>query len=93
MEIRLHLCRQNGMGFNSAISRTAVAVTPIILMLDDVWESLPKVIFSSLAVVGSVVAWTLPETRDRCLPETIDDIENRRSGEKLLLPSKQCLAN
>ncbi|XP_056441397.1 solute carrier family 22 member 7-like [Gadus chalcogrammus] len=85
--------RQNGMGFNSAISRTAVAVTPIILMLDDVWESLPKVIFSSLAVVGSVVAWTLPETRDRCLPETIDDIENRRSGEKLLLPSKQCLAN
>ena len=93
LEIRLHLCRQNGMGLNSAVSRSAVAITPLILMLDDVWESMPKVIFSSLAVLGSVVAWTLPETCDRCLPETIDEVENRRSGLELSPPSKECLTN
>ncbi|KAK0138876.1 Solute carrier family 22 member 7 [Merluccius polli] len=72
--------RQNGMGFNSSISRTAVAVTPLILLLEDVWHSLPKVIFCSVATVGAAVLWTLPETRDRCLLETIEDIEAQGGG-------------
>ncbi|CAL8328819.1 unnamed protein product [Merluccius merluccius] len=86
--------RQNGMGFNSSISRTAVAVTPLILLLEDVWHSLPKVIFCSVATVGAAVLWTLPETRDRCLLETIEDIEAQGGGAggKMPLCSKQHLA-
>ncbi|XP_029949202.1 solute carrier family 22 member 7-like [Salarias fasciatus] len=67
--------RQNGMGYNSFMARFGVAVAPLILLLDDVWKELPQVVLCSSAVIGAIVARTLPETRDRSLPETIEDIE------------------
>ncbi|XP_072241146.1 solute carrier family 22 member 7-like [Leuresthes tenuis] len=67
--------RQNGMGYNSFMARFGVAVTPLILLLDEVWKELPQVVFCSVAVLGGIVARTLSETRNRCLPETIEDIE------------------
>ncbi|AWP05543.1 putative solute carrier family 22 member 7-like [Scophthalmus maximus] len=67
--------RQNGMGFNSFMARLGVAVAPLILLLDDVWMQLPQVVLFSSAVLGGIVASTLPETRNRCLPETIEDVE------------------
>ncbi|XP_037530833.1 solute carrier family 22 member 7-like [Nematolebias whitei] len=67
--------RQNGMGYNSSMARLGVAMAPLILLLDGVWKELPQVVLCSTAVFGSMVARTLPETRNRCLPETIEDIE------------------
>ncbi|XP_041839446.1 solute carrier family 22 member 7-like [Melanotaenia boesemani] len=67
--------RQNGMGYNSFMGRFGVAVAPLILLLDEIWKELPQMVLCSAAVVGGVVARTLSETRKRCLPETIDDIE------------------
>ncbi|KAM4603357.1 solute carrier family 22 member 7-like [Polymixia lowei] len=69
--------RQNAMGYNSFMARIGVAVAPLILLLDEVWRDLPQVVLCSAAVLGGVVAWTLPETRNRCLPETIEDVEQR----------------
>ncbi|XP_056136456.1 solute carrier family 22 member 7-like [Lampris incognitus] len=69
--------RQNAMGYNSFMARIGVAVAPLILLLDEVWLNLPQVIICSLAVLGGIVARTLPETRNRCLPETIEDIEQQ----------------
>jgi len=63
------------MGYNSFMARFGVAVTPLILLLDEVWKELPQVVFCSVAVLGGVVARTLSETRNKCLPETIEDIE------------------
>ncbi|XP_076141338.1 solute carrier family 22 member 7-like [Alosa pseudoharengus] len=71
--------RQNGMGYNSFMGRVGVAVAPLILLLDDVWLGLPQLILCCIAVGSSLVASRLPETRDRCLPETIEDIEGTRS--------------
>ncbi|TWW59714.1 solute carrier family 22 member 7-like [Takifugu flavidus] len=68
--------RQNGMGFNSSMARMGVAVSPLILLLDEVWKHLPQVILCSTAMLGAMVARTLRETRNRCLAETIEDIEN-----------------
>ncbi|XP_030584647.1 solute carrier family 22 member 7-like [Archocentrus centrarchus] len=70
--------RQNGMGYNSFMARFGVAVAPMILLLDEVWKELPQVVLCCLAVFGAIVASTLPETRNRCLPETIEDIEQKR---------------
>ncbi|XP_041921726.1 solute carrier family 22 member 7-like [Alosa sapidissima] len=67
--------RQNGMGYNSFMGRVGVAMAPLILLLDDVWLGLPQLILSCIAVGSSLVASRLPETRDQCLPETIEDIE------------------
>ncbi|KAM9856825.1 solute carrier family 22 member 7-like [Aulostomus maculatus] len=69
--------RQNGMGYNSFMARLGVAVAPLILLLDDVWKHLPQVVLCSAAVLGGMVASRLAETRDRCLPETIEDIEEQ----------------
>ncbi|XP_034044038.1 solute carrier family 22 member 7-like [Thalassophryne amazonica] len=67
--------RQNGMGYNSCMARLGVALTPLILLLDEFWKHLPQMVLCSVAVLGGIVASTLSETRNRCLPETIEDIE------------------
>ncbi|XP_059189465.1 solute carrier family 22 member 7-like [Centropristis striata] len=67
--------RQNGMGYNSFMARFGVAVAPLILLLEEVWKDLPQVVLCSTAILGAIVARTLSETRNRCLPETIEDIE------------------
>nr|XP_046235363.1 solute carrier family 22 member 8-like [Scatophagus argus] len=69
--------RQNGMGYNSFMARLGVAVAPLILLLDEVWKDLPQVVLCSAAVLGGIAARTLSETRNRCLPETIEDIEQQ----------------
>ncbi|XP_072546658.1 solute carrier family 22 member 7-like [Salminus brasiliensis] len=73
--------RQNGMGYNSFLARLGVAIAPLILLLDEVWGHLSQVILCSVALLAGLVAYQLPETRHRCLPETIEDIEG---GEKSL---------
>ncbi|XP_067106805.1 solute carrier family 22 member 7-like [Osmerus mordax] len=67
--------RQSGMGYNSFLARLGVSVAPLILMLEEVWRDLPQVVLCLLAILGGAVASMLPETRDRYLPETIEDIE------------------
>lgn len=63
------------MGFNSFMARVGVAVTPLILLLDEVWKHLPQIIICGTALLGAAVAKTLRETHNRCLAETIEDIE------------------
>ncbi|XP_076585132.1 solute carrier family 22 member 7-like [Chaetodon auriga] len=70
--------RQNGMGYNSFMARLGVAMAPLILLLDEVWKDLPQLVLCSAAVLGAIVARTLSETRARCLPETIEDIEEQQ---------------
>jgi len=71
-------CRQNGMGYTSFVARFGVSVAPLILLSDDIWSHFSQVILSSLALSAAFVAYHLPETRGRCLPETIEDIEGMR---------------
>ncbi|XP_076004172.1 solute carrier family 22 member 7-like [Genypterus blacodes] len=70
--------RQYGMGYNSFLARLGIAMAPLIFLLDEVWQELPQIVLCSVAVLGAVVARTLPETRNRCLPETIEDIEQQK---------------
>ncbi|KAK7142473.1 hypothetical protein R3I94_011974 [Phoxinus phoxinus] len=72
--------RQNGMGYTSFVGRLGVSVAPLILLSDDIWSHFSQVILSSIALSAAFVAYQLPETRGRCLPETIEDIEGNRKG-------------
>ncbi|XP_057699409.1 solute carrier family 22 member 7-like [Corythoichthys intestinalis] len=67
--------RQNGVGYVSSIARIGVAIAPLILLLDEIWQQLPQLILCLSAALGATMASTLSETRNRCLPETIEDVE------------------
>ncbi|XP_048124993.1 solute carrier family 22 member 7-like isoform X2 [Alosa alosa] len=70
--------RQNGIGYNSFMARVGVASAPLILLLEEVWTNLAQVVLCSITILTSLVASFLPETRGKCLPETIEDIEGKR---------------
>ncbi|KAK5871679.1 hypothetical protein PBY51_004544 [Eleginops maclovinus] len=67
--------RQNGLGFTSFIARLGVSVSPLFMLLEDVWHLLPAVIYCAVAVGSGLVASLLPETLNTRLPECIEDIE------------------
>lgn len=70
--------RQNGLGFCSFMCRIGVAVSPMILLLEEFWLHLPSTVFCALSVVAGTLAALLPETRNVRLPETIEDVEQTR---------------
>uniref|UniRef100_A0A671MWW3 Solute carrier family 22 member 7-like n=1 Tax=Sinocyclocheilus anshuiensis TaxID=1608454 RepID=A0A671MWW3_9TELE len=82
--------RQNGMGYNSFVARLGVSVAPLILLSDDVWSHFSQVILSSLGLSAAFVAYLLPETRGRCLPETIEDVEGIGYGYHNHLQFEEC---
>ncbi|XP_030643336.1 solute carrier family 22 member 7b.1 [Chanos chanos] len=77
--------RQNGLGYSSSVSRLGVAVAPLVSLLDEVWVALPQVLFCAVAITAGFFALLLPETRNVRLPETIDDIEQTRYPNVMLL--------
>ncbi|XP_075060614.1 solute carrier family 22 member 7 isoform X2 [Mixophyes fleayi] len=72
--------RQSSSGYTSFVGRIGVTVVPLIMFLDNVWNLLPEVIFCCTAVVCSLIAYLLPETKNVHLPETINDIEHGSWG-------------
>uniref|UniRef100_A0AAX7V8C8 Solute carrier family 22 member 7b, tandem duplicate 1 n=1 Tax=Astatotilapia calliptera TaxID=8154 RepID=A0AAX7V8C8_ASTCA len=67
--------RQNGLGYCSFMARVGVAVSPLIMLLEDVWVNLPSFVFSLVALGSGLSASLLPETYNVRLPETIEDVE------------------
>ncbi|XP_072036910.1 organic cation transporter protein-like [Amphiura filiformis] len=59
-------------------------LSPLLLILADIWSPLPLVVFGSLSISAGFVALFLPETMGRNLPETMQEGEalgaRRRTG-------------
>ncbi|XP_068583454.1 solute carrier family 22 member 7-like [Cebidichthys violaceus] len=70
--------RQNGLGYASFLARLGVSISPLIMLLEDVWHLLPAIIYCTVAVGSGLVSWLLPETLNAQLPESIEDIEKPR---------------
>ncbi|XP_044045137.1 solute carrier family 22 member 7-like isoform X2 [Siniperca chuatsi] len=70
--------RQNGLGYSSFMARVGVSVSPLIMLLEEVWGHLPSTAFSMVAFAGGLAACFLPETQNVRLPETIEDVEQTR---------------
>ncbi|CAH1799763.1 unnamed protein product [Owenia fusiformis] len=68
--------RNIGVGTSSMFARIGGIVAPYIGLLQNFNRVIPTVIFGALALLAGVLVLLLPETRDRDLPETIDDAEN-----------------
>ncbi|PWA24649.1 hypothetical protein CCH79_00016143 [Gambusia affinis] len=72
--------RQTGMGFVSMMARIGSMAAPAVLILDEVFPALPSVVYGGAAVLASGFALFLPETLNKPLPDTIEDVEESRSG-------------
>ncbi|MCI4382225.1 hypothetical protein PGIGA_G00012500 [Pangasianodon gigas] len=72
--------RQNGVGYTSFVGRLGASVSPLVMLLEDVWLPLPQLVFGMMAVSSGLVALLLPETNNARLPETIEDIEQTRKS-------------
>ena len=63
------------MGLSSAAARVAGILSPFMLELKSVWEPLPFVLFGTLSIAAGLLALLLPETRNKILPETMEEGE------------------
>uniref|UniRef100_A0AAX7SV33 Major facilitator superfamily (MFS) profile domain-containing protein n=1 Tax=Astatotilapia calliptera TaxID=8154 RepID=A0AAX7SV33_ASTCA len=70
--------RQNGLGYTSFLARLGVSISPLIVLLEDLWHLLPAATYCAVAVGTGLVASLLPETLNTRLPEFIEDIEKPR---------------
>ncbi|XP_030075015.1 solute carrier family 22 member 6-A [Microcaecilia unicolor] len=75
--------RQTGMGLCSTMARLGGIVAPVVQMTSDYFQSLPLIIYGSAPVISGIAGWFLPETLNKHLPETLEDVERKEPEEKL----------
>ncbi|XP_028285446.1 solute carrier family 22 member 13 isoform X2 [Parambassis ranga] len=75
-EIFPTVLRQTGIGVSCMFARMGGVLAPIINMLHNHSPTTPLVIFGTSPLLGAVLALALPETADRPLPDTVEDVEN-----------------
>ncbi|KAJ4944025.1 hypothetical protein JOQ06_012573 [Pogonophryne albipinna] len=71
--------RQSGLGYSSFMALTGVSVSPLIMVLEELWLPLPGIVFSLVAFAAGLSACLLSETHNSRLPETIEDVEQTRA--------------
>uniref|UniRef100_A0A8C4WVQ1 Major facilitator superfamily (MFS) profile domain-containing protein n=1 Tax=Eptatretus burgeri TaxID=7764 RepID=A0A8C4WVQ1_EPTBU len=69
--------RQNGFGAGSMMARVGAILAPLVIHSGEFYPLLPQIIYSSVCFVGGMAALTLPETRNRTLPDTIEDLQQK----------------
>lgn len=67
--------RQTGLGLVAIFSRIAGILTPLVMLLGDVHEALPMVIYGSLPIAAGLLCALLPETRGCAMKDTLRDLE------------------
>uniref|UniRef100_A0A3B3ZHS1 Solute carrier family 22 member 6 n=1 Tax=Periophthalmus magnuspinnatus TaxID=409849 RepID=A0A3B3ZHS1_9GOBI len=83
VELYPTVIRQTGMGLVSTMARVGSMAAPAVLILDEVFPSLPSMVYGGAAIIACGFALFLPETLNQHLPETIADVEEKsglRSG-------------
>ncbi|XP_055081358.1 solute carrier family 22 member 6-B [Periophthalmus magnuspinnatus] len=75
-EIFPTVLRQTGIGVSSMFARMGGVLAPIINMIHSHSPTTPLVIFGTAPVLGAALALMLPETADKPLPDTVEDVEN-----------------
>ena len=68
--------RTAGVGICSTTARIGGIASPLILLLKDVWAPLPLILFGAPSLLAGLLAFLLPETKGKSLPETVEQAEN-----------------
>ncbi|XP_007943190.1 solute carrier family 22 member 8 [Orycteropus afer afer] len=70
------IIRQTGLGMTNLWTRVGSIIAPMVKILGEVHPFIPNIIYGVFALLGGSAALFLPETLNRPLPETIEDMEN-----------------
>lgn len=77
------------MGYTALVARLGVSISPLVMLLEDVWHLLPAVTYCTVAVASGLAASLLPETLNTRLPEFIEDLEKRRQEENVITKDRR----
>nr|XP_020823777.1 solute carrier family 22 member 6-A-like isoform X1 [Phascolarctos cinereus] len=72
-----HPPRQTGLGVGSTMARVGGIVAPLVKLMGKQMPLMPPIIYGSIPVLSGFVALGLPETRNRPLKDTVEEVENR----------------
>ncbi|OXA57254.1 Organic cation transporter protein [Folsomia candida] len=75
-ELMPTLLRTYGLGTASMVGRIGSIMAPYVVdLLGKENNTYPSIVFGSVSLIAGLLSILLPETRNRRLPETVDDIE------------------
>ncbi|XP_040837801.1 solute carrier family 22 member 6 isoform X2 [Ochotona curzoniae] len=81
-EVYPTVIRQTGLGMGSTMARVGSIVSPLVSMTSELYPSLPLFIYGAVPVAASAATALLPETLGQPLPDTVQDLEDRRGKPK-----------
>lgn len=67
----------------STIARLGAMVAPFVPLLGNYMKSLPLLLFGIVAAIGGFLAFILPETLGRKLPDSIEEAERLDHEEEI----------
>ncbi|XP_028295751.1 organic cation transporter protein [Gouania willdenowi] len=73
--------RQNGIGIGSMFARFGGVLAPMMYLLKGISPQAPMILCGLLPLLGAGLTMLLPETANKPLPDTIEDIEGSRLRE------------
>lgn len=74
--------RQNGIGIGSMCARTGGVLAPMLYLLRNISPHAPMVLCGLCPLLGSALTLLLPETANKPLPDTIEDVEGSSFSEE-----------
>ncbi|XP_040266619.1 solute carrier family 22 member 6-A-like [Bufo bufo] len=67
--------RQSGLGLGSTMARLGGIVAPLVKILGEFHSFLPLLIYGGSPIISGILVYLLPETVNKPLPDTIEDVE------------------
>merc|ERR1719189_1850751 len=70
--------RAAGVGSSSLVSKIGGTLSTTVAALADIHPAIPTIIFAAMAITSGGLTFLLPETKDRKMPELLEDVEREK---------------
>ncbi|XP_075692933.1 solute carrier family 22 member 6-A-like [Rhinoderma darwinii] len=91
--------RQSGLGLGSTMARLGGIVAPLVKLSGDFYPFLPLLIYGGAPMLSGLLIYFLPETVNKPLPDTIEEVEigkkktPEKEGKKEIIPLQTVTTN